>query len=96
MIIAQSILYPSQAVDDIARLGLCRDRRLDHRQGFLQLLTAFNERIAHIIEHLELIGRQLQSTVKIAHRHLPVSQLIMSHAAHIINIPMPRLGLINQ
>ena len=93
---AKPILRPSKTVDDIACIGLCRDGLLDHLKRRIELFTAIHQSIAHIVQHLKLIGRQLQGTIKITHRRRPISQPVMRCASDIMQIPMPPRRLINQ
>ena len=54
--IAQLVLGPAQAVDDVSVVGTQLGRLLDHFLGPLQVAPLLDPGIAQIIEHIRLVG----------------------------------------
>src|SRR6202521_3423497 len=72
-IVAQSVMRPPQAIDDIAVFGAQLDRLLDHLEAALQILAAVDPGVAQIIQDQWLVGLELEGTSEIVLRPFPLA-----------------------
>ena len=89
-IIAEPVMRPAEAVDDVAVLGPQLHRLLDHLQTALQLFAPVDPRIAEIVEHQRLVGLELERMLEIGLGQVPLARALVGDAAAVIQRPVRR------
>src|SRR5437899_616863 len=75
-VIAEPVMRPAQAVDDVAVLGPQLDGLLDHFEATLQILAAVDPGVAEIIEHQRLLRLELERMQEVGLGRLPLARAL--------------------
>src|SRR5262249_30741366 len=83
---------PGEAIDDLRRVRPLLDRARQHALGLLEagLLVVVNPRISEIVEHIGLVGLELERAAEIRLRLLPLLRALVADAALVVERPLPR------
>src|SRR6056297_1604323 len=93
LITSEAIQNPSQTIDDVTAVGLCRDGALDHIQRLVQLDLLFDQRVPEVIQNLRLARIQLQCSAEIGFGLFPDTHPFIADGARVVNEPLIRLTL---
>src|SRR5262249_35973088 len=91
--VAEPVIGPAEGVDDVTIVGARRDRALDHAHAGVEIDALVDPRIAEIVEHVRLIGKELERLLEIGLRARPLLGAFEADAAEIIDHPVRLLGL---
>src|SRR5499427_2354062 len=95
-VIAKPVVGPAQRVDDVAVIGPLLDRSLDHAHALVEMDALVDPRITKIVEHVRLVGKQLQRPLEIGFRLRPLLAALETDAAEVVNRPVCFCGLRDQ
>src|SRR5262249_22597412 len=93
--VAQSVIGPAQRIDDVTIISALLDRTLDHAHAFVEIDALIDPRIAEIVEHVRLIGKEIERPLEISLSPGPLFDALEADAAEIIDHPVRLLGLTN-
>ena len=57
--VAEPVIGPAEGVDDVTIVGALLDRVLDHAHAVVEIDALVDPRIAEIVEHVRLIGKEI-------------------------------------
>ncbi len=91
LVLAKAVERPAEAVDDgpVGRPQI--DRLADHAQRLVEVVAHVGPCIAEIVQHLRLIGRELQRHAEIGFRLRPLLHPLKADAAVVEQQPVGRL-----
>src|SRR5262245_6718417 len=96
LVVAQSIVRPAEAVDDIAVVALLAYRFLDQRHPLFEIATLIDPGVAEIVEGQRLVRAQLQGALQVGFGQRSFLDALIAGAAGIEKRPMLLFGLIDQ
>src|SRR5262249_10626308 len=91
--VADPVERPAERIDDIAVVGPLLDRAPDHAHALFEIDALVDPGIAEIVEHVRLVGKELERHLVIGLGPRPLLGALEADAAEIIDYPVRLFGL---
>ena len=93
LVIAGAEIGPAERVDDVAVIRPLLDGASDHVHALVEVHALVDPGIAEIIEHLRLLGKQLERLLQIGFGLRPLMRALVADAAEVEDHPVRLLRI---
>src|SRR6185295_14398214 len=96
LIVAEPIMGPAQAVDDVAVVTFLAHGLLNQRLPLLQITALIDPGVAEIVEGQRLVWAQLQCALQVGFGERPLLDAFIAGAARVEERPMLLFWLVDE